>query len=53
MVLSHRPEGNLSSQHSKENSFILWFEEVGIDDVIYKPVEREELVPLLKKYFLK
>lgn len=33
MVLSHRPEGNLSSQHSKENSFILWFEEVGIDDI--------------------
>ncbi|MFH7241325.1 MAG: phosphoenolpyruvate synthase [Spirulina sp.] len=33
MVLSHRPEGNLSSQQSKENSFILWFEEVGIDDI--------------------
>jgi pyruvate,water dikinase len=33
MVLSHRPEGNLSSQHSKESAFILWFEEVGIDDI--------------------
>ncbi|QQE67116.1 phosphoenolpyruvate synthase [Leptolyngbya sp. BL0902] len=33
MVLSHRPEGNLSGQQAKENSFILWFEEVGIDDI--------------------
>jgi pyruvate,water dikinase len=33
MVLSNRPEKNISSQESKENSFILWFEEVGIDDI--------------------
>ncbi|MEY3300265.1 MAG: Phosphoenolpyruvate synthase, partial [Cyanobacteriota bacterium] len=33
MVLSHRPEGNLSGQQAKESSFILWFEEVGIDDI--------------------
>ncbi len=33
MVLSHRPEGNLSGQQSKESAFILWFEEVGIDDI--------------------
>jgi pyruvate,water dikinase len=33
MVLSNRPEGNLSSKQSKEDAFILWFEEVGIDDI--------------------
>jgi pyruvate,water dikinase len=33
MVLSNRPEKNLSSKQSKENAFILWFEEVGIDDI--------------------
>lgn len=33
MVLSHRPEGNLSDQQSKDSAFILWFEEVGIDDI--------------------
>ncbi|WP_192574938.1 hypothetical protein, partial [Haemophilus parainfluenzae] len=33
MVLSNRPERNLSSQPSKANAFILWFEEVGIDDI--------------------
>ena len=33
MVLSNRPEGNLSSKQSKESAFILWFEEVGIDDI--------------------
>jgi pyruvate,water dikinase len=33
MVLSHRPEGNLSGQQSKDSAFILWFEEVGIDDI--------------------
>ena len=32
MVLSNHPEGNLSSKQSKESAFILWFEEVGIDD---------------------
>jgi pyruvate,water dikinase len=33
MVLSNRPERNLASEVSKENAFILWFEEVGIDDI--------------------
>ncbi|HIK46865.1 MAG TPA: phosphoenolpyruvate synthase, partial [Leptolyngbyaceae cyanobacterium M65_K2018_010] len=33
MVLSHRPEGNLSNQTTKDKAFILWFEEVGIDDI--------------------
>ncbi|NMF82917.1 phosphoenolpyruvate synthase [Nodosilinea sp. P-1105] len=33
MVLSHRPEGYVSAQKTKENAFILWFEDVGIDDI--------------------
>ncbi|TVP61382.1 MAG: phosphoenolpyruvate synthase [Leptolyngbya sp. LCM1.Bin17] len=33
MVSTHRPEGYVSAQETKENAFILWFEEVGIDDI--------------------
>jgi pyruvate,water dikinase len=33
MISTHRPEGYVSAQETKENAFILWFEEVGIDDI--------------------
>lgn len=33
MILSHRPELNRSNSDSKEQAFILWFEEVGIEDI--------------------
>lgn len=33
MVLSSRFEGSLSPNESKEQAFVLWFEEVGIDDI--------------------
>ncbi|HEY9878080.1 MAG TPA: phosphoenolpyruvate synthase, partial [Leptolyngbyaceae cyanobacterium] len=33
MVLSNRPQGSLSQAESKERAFVLWFEEVGIDDI--------------------
>ncbi|XGB41839.1 MAG: phosphoenolpyruvate synthase [Nodosilinea sp. LVE1205-7] len=33
MVISHRPELNLASSDPKEHSFILWFEQVAIEDI--------------------
>jgi pyruvate,water dikinase len=33
MVLSHRPDHSQPVSNQKENAFILWFEEVGIEDI--------------------
>ncbi|WP_088431514.1 phosphoenolpyruvate synthase [Halomicronema hongdechloris] len=33
MVLSNRPQGSSSPARSKDTSFVLWFEEVGIGDI--------------------